>query len=51
VFFLIVLGVTGGITGYTIVRSKRLADLLDVLSDERIGGRRKWRAFLESWRR
>jgi hypothetical protein len=50
-FFLIVLAVTGGITGFTIIRSKRLADLLDVLSDERVGTRRKWRAFLDSVRR
>src|SRR4030095_6599913 len=51
VFFVIVLAVTGGITGFTIVRSKRLADLLDVLSDERVGGRRKWHAFGASVRR
>ena len=51
IFFLIVLAVTGGITGFTIIRSKRLADLLDVLSDERVGTRRKWHAFLDSLRK
>ena len=51
VFFLIVLVVTGGITAFTIIRSKRLADLLDVLSDERVAPRLKLRACLDSWRK
>ena len=51
VFFLVVLVITGGVTVFTIVRSKRLADLLDALSDERISARRKWHAFVRTWSR
>jgi hypothetical protein len=35
--------VTGGLTLFTVAKSKRLADFLDALSDERIGWRDKWR--------
>jgi hypothetical protein len=40
-FFAIVLIVTGGLTLFTIAKSKRLADFLDALSDDRIGWRDK----------
>jgi len=50
-FFLVVLVITCGITVFTIVRSKRLADLLDALSDERVGARHKWTAFLNTMRK
>jgi hypothetical protein len=43
-FFAGVLLVTGGLTLFTIAKSKRLADFLDALSDDRIGWRDKWRA-------
>ena len=33
----------------TIVKSKRLADFLDALSDERVTWREKWRAFVQTW--
>ena len=35
------------LTVFTIVRSKRLADFLDVLSDERVGWGGKWRSFTQ----
>jgi Mg2+ and Co2+ transporter CorA len=43
-FFATVLIATGGLTLFTVSKSKRLADFLDALSDERIGWRDKWRA-------
>jgi hypothetical protein len=51
VFFLAVIVCTGGVTAFTIVRSKRLADLLDALSDERVSTRRKWAAFVNTFRK
>jgi len=47
--FVVILVGTGAITLITIVKSKRLADFLDSLSDERIGWRDKWRAFVKTW--
>ena len=47
--FVLILGVTSAITLYTIVKSKRLADFLDALSDERLGWREKWRTLLRTW--
>jgi hypothetical protein len=32
------------LTLFTVAKSKRLADFLDALSDERIGWRDKWRS-------
>ena len=49
--FLGVLAAATVLTLYTIVKSKRLSDFLDVVSDERVGGWRKWRAFGAVWRR
>lgn len=40
----LVLLVTGWLTAYTIIKSKRLSDFLDALSDERQSGRAKLRA-------
>jgi len=39
------------LTVYTMAKSKRLSDFLDVLSDERLGVWNKARAFLDVWRR
>ena len=39
------------LTVYTMAKSKRLSDFLDVLSDERLGAWSKARAFLAVWRR
>jgi hypothetical protein len=42
---------TIALTYYTMVKSKRLSDFLDVLSDERLGLWTKVRAFAAVWRR
>jgi DNA-binding ferritin-like protein (Dps family) len=47
--FVVILVGTAAITIITIVKSKRLADFLDALSDERVTWRDKWRAFLQTW--
>jgi hypothetical protein len=39
---LVTLAATGLVTVFTIARSKRLADFLDALSDDRRGWREKW---------
>ena len=36
---------------YTIVKSKRLSDFLDLLSDERLSGKAKLAAFVRVWKR
>jgi len=41
--FAVILALTGGITLYTVVKSKVLADFLDALSDERVSWSDKWR--------
>ena len=41
--FVLVLAATGGVTLYTVVKSKVLADFLDALSDERVSWKNKWR--------
>lgn len=50
---LAIFGVTVGValllTLFTIVRSKRLADFLDALSDDRVGWRGKWRGFTQAF--
>jgi hypothetical protein len=43
VLFAVILALTGGITLYTVVKSKVLADFLDALSDERVSWSDKWR--------
>jgi CorA-like Mg2+ transporter protein len=42
--------VTLALTIFTITRSKRLADFLDALSDERVGWREKWRSLRRALR-
>jgi hypothetical protein len=49
-YFLAVLVPTVALTAYTIVKSKRLSDVLDALSDERLSLRAKLRALLDVWR-
>ncbi len=49
--FAIVFGATTLLTVYTMVKSKRLSDFLDVLSDERATLRQKCLAFAGVWRR
>jgi hypothetical protein len=51
-FYLIVVvaGATA-LTMYTLIKSKRLSDFLDVVSDERLSARAKFAAFLDVWRK
>ena len=51
VFFLIVFAPTAFLTFYTIVKSRRLSDFLDVLSDEDASARVKWKALFDVWRK
>ena len=39
------------LTFYTIVKSRRLSDFLDVLSDERVSARDKFIALIDVWRK
>jgi Mg2+ and Co2+ transporter CorA len=50
VVFLIALVVTIILTGWSVVYSKRLADVLDALSDTRVGWLSKWSEVRRSWR-
>ena len=50
VFFLVVLALTLALTMYTMVKSKRLSDFLDAVSDERLSVWNKTRAFFAVWR-
>ena len=47
--FLAVFVPTAFLTLYTVVKSRRLSDFLDALSDETVSWRRRWRAFLRVW--
>jgi hypothetical protein len=49
-FFLVVLGLTIALTVYTMVKSKRLSDFLEVVSDERLSAWTKLKSFLAVWR-
>jgi hypothetical protein len=48
--FLVVLALTVALTVYTVVKSKRLSDFLDAVSDERLSAWAKVKAFLSVWR-
>jgi hypothetical protein len=41
--FVVTVGLSVALTGYFVAKSKRLSDLLDVLSDDRLGWGEKWR--------
>ncbi len=49
VIFALVFLVTTALTVYTMVKSKRLSDFLDVLSEERVGSWHKFKAFVAIW--
>jgi len=49
-FFTIVLIATAWLTLYTITKSKRLSDVLDALSDDRMTPREKFDAIVKAWR-
>lgn len=48
--FLAVLALTLSITVYTIVKSKRLSDFLNAVSDERLSAWTKLKSFFAVWR-
>ena len=50
-FFVSALVGTGLLTAYAVIKSKRLADLLDALSDESLSPSQRLRAIFGSWRR
>ena len=49
--FVIVLAVTTALTIYTVVKSRRLSELLDALSDDQVGWRAKIKALQDVWLR
>jgi hypothetical protein len=49
--FALVLAVTSALTLYTVVKSRRLSQLLDALSDEQVGWRGKLKALRNVWSR
>ena len=49
IFFFAVLIPIIGLTVYSVVKSRRLAEFLDTLSDERLTGREKWTSFRKIW--
>jgi Mg2+ and Co2+ transporter CorA len=48
--FLVTTGATLVFTVVTVAQSKRLADVLDAISDTRLGWKSKWRAMARVWR-
>ncbi len=51
IFFVIIFVPTAFLTFYTIVKSRRLSDFLDVLSDEDVSARDKFMALIDVWRK
>jgi hypothetical protein len=51
IFFVLIFVPSTFLTFYTIVKSRRLSDFLDVLSDEEVSARDKFRALLDVWRK
>jgi len=49
-YFIIVMIPVAVLTFYTIVKSKRLSDFLEILSDDRVSAGAKTRAFFDVWR-
>ena len=49
VFFLVVLIPFVALTIYTLVKSRRLAEFLDALSDERLTNKQKWTSLRKIW--
>jgi hypothetical protein len=50
VYFIVVLVPVTALTFYTIVKSKRLSDFLEALSDERMPAAGKFQSLLDVWR-
>lgn len=51
IFFFVIFFPIAFLTFYTIVKSRRLSDFLDVLSDERVSAREKFIALIDVWRK
>ena len=51
IFFFIVLVITGVMTFYTLMKSKRLSDFLEAISDERLPIKAKLGTLVDVWRR
>jgi len=51
IFFLVIFAPIAFLTFYTIVKSRRLSDFLDVLSDESVSARDKFKALIDVWRK
>lgn len=51
IYFVLVMFATMALTGYTVVKSKRLSDFLDALSNDRLSWRHRLGAFAQIWRR
>ena len=51
IYFLLVFVPTAWLTFYTMVKSRRLSDFLDVLSDENVSRRDKFNALRDTWRK
>jgi hypothetical protein len=49
--FMLVLVATSALTLYTVVKSSRLSEFLEVLSDEQVGWMAKARALARVWRK
>ena len=49
-YFLLVLIPTTAVTFYSILKSKRLSDLLEAMSDEKLPAAAKFRALLDVWK-
>ena len=50
-FFMLVLIPSALLTGYAVVKSKRLSDFLEALSDERLSSREKLSTLATVWRK
>jgi hypothetical protein len=50
-YFLLVIAPVTALTFYTIVKSKRLSDFLEALSDERLGNKAKFASLAAVWKR
>jgi hypothetical protein len=50
VYFLVIFVPVAWLTIYSVVKSKRLSDWLETLSDERLGAGAKFAALLDVWR-
>jgi len=49
-YFLMVLIPTVALTAYTVLKSRRLADFLETLADERRSSKAKWAALVDIWK-